>query len=331
MSFSKIDKLKALAIVKTFETSRPFGDYAACVVLDDGAGVSYGISQFTHRSGSLLAVVRRYLAAGGTAGAAVLQENVAALADASGISIRRLAENKAFKRALTLAAGTTEMKAAQMAVTSELYLEPAIAACRKSGFVEPLSLAVILDSVVHGSFYRVARGVAADRGDERAWITAYIRRRDAWLASYPRLASTRYRMRFFMNQIAISNWDLDLPVNVHGVRLTASMFEAAAASVTAEPQAAAPALEKAGAAVASAADGFDRVERIVNTVVTRQDAAKSLWTTIAGTLWQTAWAIFAFIAGLPREFWITAAVIAGVLMLAYLYRQITLGKIREQN
>ena len=38
MTFTENDKLKAMAIVNIFETSRPFGDYAACAVLDDGAG-----------------------------------------------------------------------------------------------------------------------------------------------------------------------------------------------------------------------------------------------------------------------------------------------------
>ncbi len=44
MTFTEIDKLKAVAIVNIFETSRPFGDYAAYAVLNDGAGVSYGIN-----------------------------------------------------------------------------------------------------------------------------------------------------------------------------------------------------------------------------------------------------------------------------------------------
>jgi hypothetical protein len=32
---------------------------------------------------------------------------------------------------------------------------------------------------------------------------------------------------------------------------------------------------------------------------------------------------------MPREIWFAVAVIAGALMLAYLYRQITLGRIRD--
>jgi hypothetical protein len=51
--FSERDKLIALAIVHIFETGKAFGDYTAVAVLNDGAGISYGINQFTHRSGSL--------------------------------------------------------------------------------------------------------------------------------------------------------------------------------------------------------------------------------------------------------------------------------------
>jgi hypothetical protein len=58
---------------------------------------------------------------------------------------------------------------------------------------------------------------------------------------------------------------------------------------------------------------------------------KSLWTTVIGTLWQTAWAIFGFLVGIPRVVWLTVAVIVAALMLYYLYRQLTLGKIREQD
>lgn len=49
MTYTENDKLKALGIVNIFETSQPFGDYAACVVLNDGAGVSYGIDQLSAR------------------------------------------------------------------------------------------------------------------------------------------------------------------------------------------------------------------------------------------------------------------------------------------
>src|SRR5438876_9989277 len=100
MTFSAIDKLKALAIVHIFETSRPFGDYAACVVLNDGAGVSYGINQFTHRSGSLGAVIERYLANGGTIGSETLAGRLPILRYRTTAAISRLASDVTFKKAL---------------------------------------------------------------------------------------------------------------------------------------------------------------------------------------------------------------------------------------
>ena len=83
--------------------------------------------------------------------------------------------------------------------------------------------------------------------------------------------------------------------------------------------------------VNAAAAKYDQVERIATTVTSRNDAAKSLWTTVFGSVTQTFWAVFGLIAGVPREVWLVVALIAAALMLMYLYRQIELGKIRERR
>src|SRR5687768_14960802 len=155
MTFSNLDKLKALAIVNVFETSEPFGDYGACVVLDDGAGISYGISQFTHRSGSLLAVVERYIRNGGAVGRNVIEKRIEALGDFSKGSIEKLSADKTLKKALQAAAVTSEMRAAQTETAFDLYLKPAVGACEGSGFRMPLSLAVVYDSMNHGSWAKI--------------------------------------------------------------------------------------------------------------------------------------------------------------------------------
>lgn len=366
MTFSDQDKLKALAIVNIFETSRPFGDYAACVVLNDGAGVSYGINQFTHRSGSLRAVVERYLANGGSIGREVLTNRMPILRWATSAAIRRLASDEQFKKALRAAAVTREMKDAQRQIALERYLRPALDVCETRRFVLPLSLAVIYDSVTHGNFGPIAARLSGPVS-EKAWITEYVRKRHFWLTNIPRLKATSYRTKFFLDQIAIGDWDLRLPLNVHGVRLMQSMFtsfdEKAVEPVVSIPpktssdpqiptttpaqipQAQPPAgemeekrsggegeggfLEMAADAVGNTADKFDRVEGIVAAVAERKDAAKSLWTTVTGTVWQMAWAVFGFVVGLPIEVWIAVAVIVAVLTLFYLYRQIALGKLRE--
>lgn len=367
MTFTEQDKLKALAIVNIFETSKPFGSYAACVVLNDGAGVSYGIAQFTHRSGSLWEVVERYLNAGGQIGREVLAAAIPLLKRSNVAAIERLASDSRFKKALVAAAVTREMKESQHFVATTRYLRPAIDICTRMGFTLPLSLAVVYDSIVHGSFERIAARVGTQaaslrvsngqasslRSDERAWITEYVRKRHIWLTAIVRLRTTTYRTRFFLNQIATGNWELKLPMMVHGVRL--SEPPASAGGVKGEPPALAggiqhgpdptpkvssndasavaaiPPADAGGSPFAAAVAGFDRMDSVVTGVVTRTDRAKSLWTTVIGTLSQALWAIFGFFAGLPREVWIVVALIATALMLLFLYRQLVLGRIREQT
>lgn len=351
------EKLKALAIVNVFETSKPFGDHAALVVLDDGAGISYGFSQFTHRSGSLLEVVERYLKFGGVIGSAVMIEQLPTLRNNSTTAIARLSANETFKKALRAAAVSSEMKRAQRETCFELYLKPAIELCGRYGFTEPLSLAVIYDSIIHGSFHKVARTVQVATSDERSFITAYVRRRDAWLMSIPRLVKTRYRTRFFLDQIAISNWQLKTPLRVQGVTLRAKDFaetSATTAAPSAQPQEN-PQLahhktplevpskipggevvqqsifEDAKSVATATGLAIDKIDETVTGVTTRTDRVKSVWATIGGSAGQAAWAIFGFFAGLPREVWITVAVIVGILTAMFLYRQIVLGRLRERQ
>lgn len=368
--FSKTDTAKAEAIVRIFETSKPFGDYAAVAILNDGAGISYGISQFTHRAGSLLAVVEQYFRNGGQVARQVIDESVPMLRKSTKRAIETLAENERFKKALKAAAITREMRGAQEHVAFEMYLKPAIRACEGSGFGHSLSLAVVYDSMIHGSWEKIRDRVriASNRvgqPDEKKWITEYVRKRDAWLAANPRLAATRYRTRFFLNQVAISNWGLRLPIKVQGVTLTDSMIaeailhqpslcphstadthpddqpnsshtshplpRVAPADRPIEAESGASYLDRIQERVDAIAGKYDQVEEIVTTVIRRRDAAKSLWTTVAGAVSQAAWALFGLVAGVPREVWLVVALIAAALMLAYIYRQIELGKIREKS
>lgn len=236
MGFSERAKLTALAIVHIFETSKPFGDYSAVAVLNDGAGISYGVNQFTHRSGSLLKVVERYLEIGGTTGKLALTAYLPLLRSTHKGDVMLLAGNGQFKTALKEAAKTFEMKLAQQQIAEECYLRPAIEACEGSDFELPLSLAVIYDSINHGSFERIRdRVVVTPPGNgsmkpeefEKEWITRYVRKRDAWLKNHPNplLRNTDYRTDFFLTQIARDNWQLRLPLNVHGYRLTEEIFE----------------------------------------------------------------------------------------------------------
>jgi len=224
--------------------------------------------------------------------------------------------------------------------------------------------------------------------NEKAWIRQYVGQRAAWLKSIPRLRATSYRTDFFLKQIAQGNWNLDLPLNVHGVMLKNYFFRNASVDIVAAdrnsavehpknsavssenlsnpstidrryqpvvPTNAQPPIIQAEAAnhdrniasqgttrhedyldavqkkVNDAAAKCDQAEAIVQTVITRTDAVKSLWTAIVGTIWQSIWAVGSFVIGLPNEVWLVVALIVAALMLLYLYRQVALGKIRERS
>lgn len=239
--FSDRAKLIALAIVHIFETSRPFGDYTSVAVLNDGAGISYGINQFTHRSGSLYEVITAYLDRSPSANVEIITRAMPLLRLTTGEAIRQCSLNAALKEALRQAGSSPEMQAAQRQVATERYLQPALDACEGSHFTLPLSLAVIYDSLNHGSYDRIRDRVAISRAEhpnaesfERAWISDYVSERDQWLASVPRLISTRYRTRFFLNQIKNENWQLDLPLTVQGVKLSSAMFASSSATAPVE-------------------------------------------------------------------------------------------------
>jgi N-acetyl-anhydromuramyl-L-alanine amidase AmpD len=76
---------------------------------------------------------------------------------------------------------------------------------------------------------------------------------------------------------------------------------------------------------------IDTVTGTAQVWASRADSAKSLWTTVTQVLFQPAWAALAFFYGLPREVWIVVAITVFAGLSFYLYRQITLGKIRESK
>jgi chitosanase len=351
--FTELDIAKAEAIVRIFETGEPLGDPTAVAVLNDGAGISYGVKQFTHRSGSLLQVVEAYLGLDGQAGCEVIIDRLPILQKRTKAAIQKLAGDGQFKNALRAAGATREMQEAQRAVAYERYMQPAVKECEAFGFELPLSLAVVYDSMVHGSWERLASNLGPV-DEERSWIKRYLEERDEWLRQVPRLRATAYRTKFFLTQVKRDNWGLSLPLNVNGYALTEKLFNSPETHASQPPAAdptdslpdphqtgrgggdekaaaAAPAetLDAIEARVNAVAARVDQVERIAVTTATRTDKAKSLWTTVAGTLWQMAWAVGGFLTGLPWQVWLIVALVAGALMVMFLYRQIVLGRIRE--
>lgn len=79
----------------------------------------------------------------------------------------------------------------------------------------------------------------------------------------------------------------------------------------------------------NAAQTYDQLQSVINTISNRKDSVKSLWTLVCQLVLQPLWALLAFFLAIPTEMWIVVAIIAGIVALLYLHRQNSLGKVRE--
>lgn len=201
-SFTDRDIAAATAIVSVFESSHARPKYDALAILHDGPGeisqVTHGYFQGTDASNSLDKIVREFVEAvpamfpqddkpALTALQAKLGAYLSILAQNTTKSIVSLARDTHFHDLLKQSAGFAAGRDAQRRVFRANYVEPAIRICAGSGFVEPLSLAVILDSLNQGGF-RMVRDRVPPRLKERDWIANYCRTRANWLRSNARQA-----------------------------------------------------------------------------------------------------------------------------------------------
>lgn len=243
--FTTTQRRTVLIIVHIFETSKKFGRPDTIAALKDGAGISYGSNQFTHRSGSLAAVVKRFLNSD-VQGFSELNEYLDALDNHTPGCVKRTSEDTVLKSLLRRAGKTRQMQEAQDYVAFANYLKPALEACDGSGFVLPLSLGVIYDSLNHGSYAKIRDKVIVKRDSysslleyEKAWITAYCGARNLWLRNTSALlANTAYRPEFFLRQIKNGNWELNPPFTCFGVKITKAdlVYEDVATSTEPEPE-----------------------------------------------------------------------------------------------
>lgn len=220
--FTDRDKQGARTIVSIFETGKKSGNPGAVAVLKDGAGISYGMHQATHKSGSLLAIVQQYCDSGGQL-AEALSKFIPQLKLKDQASVDKLAGNAQAKQLLADAGKELLMRRVQEEVFDRLYLSPAIAACEGSNFVEALSLAVIYDSHIQGGFGKVRDRVPQGLG-ERDWIARYVDEREKWLAgsAKPIVRKTVYRPQEMRKLVEANNWSLATPFKVRGIAIEES-------------------------------------------------------------------------------------------------------------
>jgi chitosanase len=228
-------KLVTRCIISCHETMppRPIPNYAQIARLPDGPGnvvqVTFGAHQATDRSDSLDNILKEYrrLAQEKYAGqwaaqslADELEVYLPELAVNSPASCKALAQNERFVDLLKLAAQDPLMAQAQENVFEVHYFEPALEAVIGSNWVEPLSLAVVYDSMIHGSWAKIRDRIPVEL-DERAWIARYVTTRrwhmstagsQASIWSRRLLRRTVYRMDTFGVLIDKGNWNLDTPI-----------------------------------------------------------------------------------------------------------------------
>lgn len=223
-----LQKKIAQAIVNIFETGKVAGDYGRVTVLvGDTGGLSFGRSQVTLASGNLHKLIRAYCISESARFAEMLRPYLERLRQ------RELALNsdRPLRRALKKTGNDPAMCEVQDAFFDRAYWNPAQKAADTLAITEPLSVAVVYDSKIHGSWTRISNNVIRRVGNpalfgERPWIEAYVNERRSWLANHSNalLRKTVYRMDAFLELIQQARWALDLPLVVRGITIDQEML-----------------------------------------------------------------------------------------------------------
>lgn len=228
MALSDLQKKTAQAIVNIFETGRAQGDYGQVTLLAGDSGqLTYGRSQTTLASGNLYLLVKDYCAATGAALATSLSPYLAALEKCD----PALNQDGAFRALLHTAGSDPVMRSCQDAFFDRVYWSPAVDYASAQSLDLPLSVCVVYDSVVHGSWRamrdRTLAKMPDPAADQKGWVAAYVATRRDWLATNanPLLQKCVYRMDAFDALMAGNAWDLALPLTVRGVLIDQSALD----------------------------------------------------------------------------------------------------------
>lgn len=218
-TITRTQEQAAKAIVNLFETGEVLGHYGAVTLLPGDSGhLTYGRSQTTLGSGNLHKLVQRYCGTEGARFGDRLRDWLPRLADKD----TALDQDSRLKNVLRACADDPVMRDVQDRFFDEFYWAPALRAASRLGVRLPLSVCVIYDSFVHGSWTRMrdateASGRFADTG-EKAWIRRYVETRRQWLGTHSNelLQKTVYRMDTFQALMQQELWGLPLPLVVRG-------------------------------------------------------------------------------------------------------------------
>ena len=226
-----VEKLAAQACVNASETGSARGNYSAVAVIPGDAGhLTYGRSQTTLASGGLYKLVSQYCAAPAAQLAAKLKPYLPRL-EARDLG---LDTDRGLKELLREAGKDPVMQQAQDAYFDHHYWEPAVRAAASFGLNAPLSIAVVYDSHIHGSWVLIRDRTFDRHGkpdgsfeSEKLWIERYVALRRSWFSAHGNAILRRAvaRMDAFKALIAAGNWGLELPFRFRGVLVDAESLE----------------------------------------------------------------------------------------------------------
>ena len=223
----------AKGIVNIFETGRLLGDYASVVTAAGDSGpLTYGRSQTTLASGNLGILISNYCAAPGAAYKADLQPYVPRLR-ARDLTLDKDVD---LKRLLVLAGADPTMRQAQDDFFDRGFWQIATRRAANDAVTTALGVAAVYDSTIHGSYSDIrssADAILPKPRQEEDWILKYIAIRRAWLANNvkPGLRPCVYRMDELKKIADAGNWDLQPPVVVRGITISATSFDAGVADI----------------------------------------------------------------------------------------------------
>ena len=222
-------KKTAQAIVNIFETGSVLGDYGNVTLLPGDTGhLTFGRSQVTLGSGNLHDLLRQYCDNPGARFGAPLHQYLGRLQSRD----FSLDHDQYLHNLLQASADDVVMRETQDVFFDQRFWQSAERIAGQIGITTPLGVAVIYDSVVHGSVVRMRdrtneqAGTLAALGEQR-WIGAYLRTRRAWLAGNRLdLRPTVYRMDAFQRLLDQGYWGLELPLVVRGLEISKATMEA---------------------------------------------------------------------------------------------------------
>jgi chitosanase len=218
---TEIQKKAAQSIVNIYETGTISGGYDSVVsVAGDPGGLTYGSKQTTIASGNLYLLIKAYVEAEGALFADELRPYLGRLRAID----RRLDRDITLHGILRRAGQDFVMIREQDEFFDRVYWNPAVNSADAIGIATPLGVAVVFDSITHGSWGMIRDRTNSEFGtlsstSERGWVSKYVDVRRRWLANHSIriLNLTVYRMDSFKRIIQDGNWDLELPLTVRGL------------------------------------------------------------------------------------------------------------------